>query len=768
MTRVAVVFPPLRVSRDFIDYPYFADLGAVQAAAVLREAGHEVALVDALARPGATLAPLDPGYVRLGVEVADALAAVPAFDVAIVAYTPFHRPPARDPLLAEVLAGLRAQRPDAPVALADLYQSGQHVVDVPSAQILAAYPEADAILRYEAEADLDALVRELAASGRPAAPFERRGKEPSPLDRLPLPAWDLVDLEAYWGFHAGLVAGLGRPSWAFPIDGRALPMLSTRGCPFRCTHCSSNPGRAAGQPKTQRRYSPTYLARLLDDLAARGARRVHLLDELANVNEAHFDALLAALDARGLAFEIPNGVRADYVEPKHLAAMRGKLTTLSVSAESGDARVVDEVVDKQLDLGAIRAAAERAQAHGIPLLVHFMIGLPGETKQDIQRTLAWALELHETTGAWPSVQFATPLPGTRLAEMAERRGRVLPMVEDWGPHFQRAPSIATGEFELADLVAFRDAFERRVASARAPRTLVLRPTHRCNDRCAFCATASAELPDRPLRLQQESLLAHAKRGVRRLAIDGGEPTLHPHLVELVRFARRAGYEQVALTTNARLASYADYAGRLARSGATSIDVSIHGADAATHDALVGVPGAFEQTVAGARNLVAAAPAGVAIGARTAVTASNLGQLRAVAELAVELGVRALVLDLLVPSGRGAASVAPDARAAADAAVAVARSLSGRLEVRLANAPYCLVPGAEDLVDAASVELESARIEDDGAVAMDAYVRSRRVRIDACAACPRALVCGGLFAVEGAPEPPWLVEAARLARGAVAP
>jgi SulP family sulfate permease len=44
MVDVAVLFPPLRVSRDFIDYPYFADLGAVQAAAVLRAAGKRAAL----------------------------------------------------------------------------------------------------------------------------------------------------------------------------------------------------------------------------------------------------------------------------------------------------------------------------------------------------------------------------------------------------------------------------------------------------------------------------------------------------------------------------------------------------------------------------------------------------------------------------------------------------------------------------------------------------------------------------------------------------
>src|SRR5512140_1512008 len=112
MVDVALVFPPLRVSRDFIDYPYFADLGAVQAAAVLRAAGRAVALVDAFALEGATLAPLDTGYVRMGATIAATLAAVPAEVRAIlVAFTPFHRPPGRDPLLGELLEALRAARP---------------------------------------------------------------------------------------------------------------------------------------------------------------------------------------------------------------------------------------------------------------------------------------------------------------------------------------------------------------------------------------------------------------------------------------------------------------------------------------------------------------------------------------------------------------------------------------------------------------------------------------------------------------------------------
>src|SRR5579884_4040694 len=97
--RVLVVHPPTSIARDFIDYPWFADLGAVQAAAVLRAEGHEVTLVDAHALAGSTLAWRDDGRARLGAPVADVLEAsaraAAEADAIVVAHTPFHRPPGR-------------------------------------------------------------------------------------------------------------------------------------------------------------------------------------------------------------------------------------------------------------------------------------------------------------------------------------------------------------------------------------------------------------------------------------------------------------------------------------------------------------------------------------------------------------------------------------------------------------------------------------------------------------------------------------------------
>lgn len=769
----AIVFPPIRASRDFIDYPYFADLGAVQAAAVVRVAEGEVALADALALPGAGLVPLaspDEGYVRLGAAPEEVVARVPAGASAIVvALTPFHRPPARDPMLAAVLAPLRAAHPAAPIVLADLYQSGQHVIDPPADALLAAYPEVDALLRYEAEASLVPLLAELRAGGRPARPLVRRGAEPARLDALPLPAWDLVDLPAYFRFHEDVAARLGRPSWAFPIDGHSAPILTSRGCPYRCVHCSSNPtARRDGEliaPKTQRRYSPAYLDRLLADLRARGVRRVHLLDELVNVNEAHFDAVLELLARHDLRFEIPNGMRADYVLPRHLQAMKGRLTTLSVSAESGVQAVVDRVVDKQLDLGEITRVAREAAEAGVPALVHFMIGLPGETRRDINGTLEFAMRLHEETGAFPSVQFATPLPGTRLARLArEGSTRALPLVEDFGPCFQQAPSIETAEFTLEDLRRFKWTFDQRLAAGQGPKKVILNVTYRCNNRCTFCATGTRTQFDGNVDRQKELLVKYRKLGVRLLDIDGGEPTLNPNLLGIIKFARRIGYERVNVTTNARMASYEDFARKLTHSGVTSVLVSIHGPDAQTHAQNVGVAEAFEQTCEGARALVRTAPPGLELGANITLTKSNHRKLRGVADLALSLGLRWLNIQFLTPFGRATSSVAPDTAEAAREAMRVIDALKGEMKFQVINLPFCFMPGYEEFLVGDLLKLERHMLfVNNEEVNLFEYLRERRSKKEVCETCPHSVFCGGFYELEDVPEPTWLIRPEDLVR-----
>jgi MoaA/NifB/PqqE/SkfB family radical SAM enzyme len=750
MGKVAVLSTPLGVSRDFIDYPYFANLGAVQAAAVLR-AEHEVQLLDAMCHRAASLSALADNRIQLGVPVSTLLEDLGSADVFVVQYSPFHRPPRREPLLAELLSTLRRDRPDTPILLADLHQTGQHFVDAPSAEILAAYPEVDLLLRYEAEERLPALVSDLLQHGRPEGQRSENGSEVQNLDALPLPAWDQVDVEAHFRFHEIVCERLGRPRWAFPIVGRSLPLLSSRGCPFRCAHCSSNPGLAAGAPKRQRRHSPEYLARHLDLLVSRGARRVHFLDELANVNERHFDALLAACAERDLAFEIPNGLRADYVLEKHLREMRSKITTLSVSAESGVPRVVSEVVGKELDLDSIRGVAERAHRFGVPLLVHYMIGLPGETRAEMNQTLAFAADLLERFDAEPSVQFATPLPGTRLEKMTLAGGRSLPVVDDWGPRFQKQPTVLSELANETELAEIRQTWERRLEAGREPKTVVLAPSYQCNNRCAFCVTGTrAQIHGTRLR---ELASEHRARGATRLELDGGEPTLNPDLFALISYAKDLGFERITLLTNGRRAAYPEYARRLASSGLTDVRVGIQGAEPATHDREVGEPGAFQQTRRGIENLVATE---LRVEAGITLTRGNLTELEDTVKLVHGLGVRALELRMLTPFTQAAASLAPDPEHAARILRDVLVRWKALLRFSIANLPWCFLPEHEELLAPDRLVLKDRAVfaNAEGVDLFDRLKQEREHRAE-CHACTRRSFCGGFYRARPKSEPSWL-------------
>jgi MoaA/NifB/PqqE/SkfB family radical SAM enzyme len=751
MSHVAVVFPPLQVSRDFIDYPFFADLGALQASALLSAAGHRVELVDALALGGASARPASDDQLVLGAPPEVVSSRVPDSELLIVAYSPFHRPPTRDPLLGALLAELRQRQPARPVVLADLYQGGQHYVGAEPTSVMDAHPEVDVWLRYEAEAVLAELVSELCQSRE----RDRRvidGPEVDDLDALPLPDWSRVDVEAYFELHRSLVQTLGRPSWAFPIDERSLPLVSARGCPFRCSHCSSNPGAARGAPKRQRRHGAAALARRLDQLVSLGARRVHVLDELANVNEQHFDDLLRLVVERDLLLEIPNGLRADYVAPEHLATLAGRITTLSVSAESGSQRVVSEVVGKELDLAAITDVASRAHAAKIPLLVHFIVGFPGETRAEINRTLDYATELAERYDAWPSVQFATPLPGTRLARDAA--GIALPVIHDWGPRFQREPTVTTAAISVRELSELKVAFDERLARAREPLTLVLDVTHVCNNRCSFCMSGTGEQVHADPSVLREHLERHRAEGASALRIDGGEPTLYPDLFSLLRDARALGYGPITLTTNARRAAYPEYARHLCSSGLDAIVVSLHGATAETHTALVHDPDAFEQTVQGLKNLLAHAAPSTRVGVSCTLTRGNLAELDALARDVESWGARELELRMAAPFGALTHTVAPSLQDAADAVRAVLER-GPRLRITVTGMPYCVLPGHEAFITPDEALAGKRRIHAQiGSIRAWDHWREEREHRAECETCTSRPRCAG-FVRAPSRDPRWV-------------
>ncbi len=374
----------------------------------------------------------------------------------------------------------------------------------------------------------------------------------------------------------------------------------------------------------------------------------------------------------------------------------------------------------------IERLAADATGRGEPCVVRASAGLEGQTPEALNDTLARLLDLFDKTGASPDVRPAVH------------------------PAFDVEPFLKT--------------FRARLESSTGPQKLVMNVTYVCNNRCTFCAVGTrTQLDGHPTR-QKELLLEWRKRGSRLVDFDGGEPTLNPELVPLIRFARRIGYERINVTTNGRMSSYRDFAEKLVRSGLTTLLFSVHGATARTHAQNVGVAEAFDQTLQGIRHSVELAPSEVELGMNITLTKSNLEELPDVAELALSLGLRWLNIQFLTPFGRATRWVAPDTEAAAKRAMECIDRYHDRMKLQVINLPYCFMPGYEAHLQGDIGKLSRHMVfVNNETVNLGAYLAERRTKKPACAACPHASFCGGFYEMDDVAEPPWLIEPEDVAR-----
>ena len=746
--RTLLVVPPVHVAAEHIDYPELMSVGMVQLAAELRRGGQTVHVLDALSRPesgafpqrgGGWLVGAPWGVLRAPIEGAP-------FDLALVHLAPWATYRARVHGLADLVTALRRARPRARIGLVEAYVGGMHHVEVDGDALLASYPEADFFVPHEAETTLAGLAGGAAPGEAPGAWRELAGVVPgepaTDLDALATPAWELVDGAAYDRFLGRYYAATRRSN-AFRVGPGSRPVLLSRGCPYRCAFCTSGPPAAGPRGKAYRPLGLDRVEALLDDLTAHGARHVVVLDDAANVRP-DFKPLLEALLRRELSFDFPNGLRADHLDREAVELLVRGGAVVSVSAESGSPEVLARVVHKRLDLAAVERAAAWCREAGGRSVIHWIVGLPGEGREDAARTLAEARRLLDTWDAAPLVQYAAPIPGAALSPEPAAPGTFV----DPGLATARGPTWLPEGATRDELVAGVELLRERARKAE-PDKVIVNVTYQCNNHCRFCAVGNRIKAHLPLADIQERLRAHRRAGIELLDIDGGEPTLHPELIELVRWSRAEGFRVVNVTTNGRVLAYEKAARALMRSGLTELLVSLHGPTAEVHDALTSVPGSFAQTTQGLANAIRLAPEGVSVGVNTTLARGNMGHLLEVAELVESLGARRLNVQFLTPFGRADRELAPDPRQAAPILRRLVDGFGDRLLLQIINLPYCFLPGyertlASDLGKLARTMIFVTREE----VNLFEYLATTRVRDEACERCLMTAGCDGRYSFAG--------------------
>jgi radical SAM superfamily enzyme YgiQ (UPF0313 family) len=370
--------------------PFLAQpVGLLSLAAVLRKAGHRVVVhdckidIDGLPRRLAHFAPDIVGIRSLSV---------------------FLRP------LEFVAAVARSSAPKA-----FLVVGGPHATLDPEDAIRRS--GACAAVLGEGEATLPELVEalvsgaDLAAVAGLALPGGGRTAPRAPihdLDSLPMPAWDLLDMDPYFRLSMGGTSPTGR----------AITQFTTRGCPWTCAFCHNLFGRKF------RARSPEAVLDEMRYLKRRfGPDEFELHDDAFNLDRDRVLEICRRIERErlGIHLAFPNGLRGDRLDRDLLVALRDAgLHHTALSPETATPRL-QEMLGKRMDLDRLLEAAAVCDELGILTQGYFMIGFPTETREEILATIDWACRspLHAA-----SFFAVTPFPGTRVAEWAKAAGRM--------------------------------------------------------------------------------------------------------------------------------------------------------------------------------------------------------------------------------------------------------------------------------------------------------------------------------------------------------
>ena len=263
------------------------------------------------------------------------------------------------------------------------------------------------------------------------------------LDSLPFPARHLLPMKQF--FEAAK---------KIPISGNlkkpSVRMLTSRGCPYGCIFCSNHivMGR-----KWRARSAENVVAEIEQIVKTYGIRQIDFLDDNIAFNRERLVKICDMLIEKRLNIEwcTPNGVRADALDAELLAKMRKSgCQKILIAPESGVQHVVDDIIKKKQSLKRVEEAVSAARKVGIKVGCFFILGMIGETKEDMKETIKFAYKLRQLGADHFYFSYATPLYGTELYRQAKEGGFLTSDFSD-DALSEVQPLIETSEFTVGDL-----------------------------------------------------------------------------------------------------------------------------------------------------------------------------------------------------------------------------------------------------------------------------------------------------------------------------
>lgn len=414
---ILLINPPRLYHKGSILLRSTAPLGLAYIAGALKNVGHEVTILDAIAEAPYQISDFCAEITQHGLtnqEVVDRVCV--SYDMIGMScmFT--------DNWLSnrELLAMLKAKFPDTKLVI-----GGEHA-SATAQFCLEQVPGLDAVIIGEGEETITALshaytqnsslttVEGIAYKNKQLEILTNKTKTRiRQLDTITWPAWEIFPLKTY--FEHG---------FSYGIDyGYSLPVMATRGCPYECTFCSS-----------PQMWGTKYSMRSPEDMFNEirflyntyGATNFDFYDLTAIINRRwiiEFSKLIINSNLN-ITWQIPAGTRSESIDDevsKYLFLSGCK--NITYAPESGSQRVLDAIGKKVTPDKMIKSIVS-SYKNGLNIKLNMIMGFPGETHSDVIKTLLFMVRAtwHGAHDAAPAI--FSPYPGSELFEQLSNQGNV--------------------------------------------------------------------------------------------------------------------------------------------------------------------------------------------------------------------------------------------------------------------------------------------------------------------------------------------------------
>lgn len=358
----------------------------------------------------AKLCHLTPEDMRPDIEAADVVG-VTAFNYETeVAFEVAQLAKSIDPRKLVVMGG-----PFAHNRTTELFERCPHVDWIFDGESERTFPEA--IARYMGGQPLDGTIPGMYLRSGDGIIAPAGNDFIAELDSIAMPAWDLVDFDAY----------SSRPFNGCLRGKRHAVLFTSRGCPYKCAYCHDI------FTKKFRWRSPENVVDEMALLIERyGVDEFQIVDDIFNLHKPRLKKIFALLKERypdrRFHFCFPNGLRADILDADVVRVLREAGTYhLTVAVETVTERLQD-LITKHLDVEKTRQIIEHCDREGILVKGYFMLGFPTETPAEMWNTIRFAWKSRLTFAAFFMV---VPQPGTPLYDLAGKESpKALSLLEN--------------------------------------------------------------------------------------------------------------------------------------------------------------------------------------------------------------------------------------------------------------------------------------------------------------------------------------------------